>query len=942
MIKGIVKTCIVGKSISVILIMVAVFGMPVKSQTPQKAFLWQKDDSFSKSGITVIPDSILAEKNATIVNILKGQISGVKASSADGAPGAAFDILIRGINSVRGDNQPLFIVDGIMLNSANMDVINSWRVLDGLDYQSGQNLLWGLNSDNIAQIDVLKDASATALYGSKGANGVVIIKTKNGNKKNMELKWISNIGVSSLPKRLDLLSADQYTTYRNKLSSPFNSTGLQSADWQNEAFRNAISNNHNLSLSGTVRSTSYNLSLFYGDEQGIVKGTFAKNFGFKVNLDQRINDKLLFGTRILFSNSQVSMTQSNSYLGAGGLINQLSAAPYEGLSENAGSWLNGYYDGANSWRMLPNMYLKMQFSRSWSLIMNGGADYVKKTRLRWLGTEIDRGIVSNARAGLSDLSALQYNVDATLTFNRFINNYHQFHFDLTGGYFGNENIATSTQSSDFFSYTLRAKGINLGAKMMGPIYTKNISSTAFATVNALYNYKDIYQIKGGLRSDYLLDYDENPSYFPFVQAKWNVAKETFMKNLNLSNLSLKAGYGISGTNSVDMYSDAGKYTLGQGTLWVPFEKSLNYRTRLQTQKKELNVGLETSLINNRLSIDVNYYRGVVNDALSAYNFSEPDKIVNADNTVTYIDPLKHFWQNSMILDKQGAEATISMSVIKTKNAEWNVSANIAVDRSVVVESASTSTLGMTGADGFEGASLGVLAGNAVNATAFIDGRAPGVFYGYLTQGIIGPDHVTLTPPLKGQRLEVGDIKYIDTNLDGQVDENDKVVIGNPNPDFVFGFNTSFRYKQWSATAGLDGTIGNDVLNLNLLNTENVSGLNNISSLAYNNAWESGTVENKYPKIGSSSLNDITNRIVEDGSFVRLSSLSIGYDFTLKSKKTLSGLRINMVASNLFVISNYSGYDPEVNSFSGNWSIRGVDSGAYPSARSISLGLVAKF
>lgn len=940
MIQSIVKRCLVLKIfLTTIFLIAAVFS---KAQELNVALLWKKDAQFSSVGYTITPDSVLALKNLSIADMLKGKIAGVKAGSADGSPGASLDINIRGINSVRGDNQPLVIVDGVILNASSMDIMNSWRVLDGLDYQSGQNILWGLNSESIAQINVLKDASATALYGSKGSNGVIIIKTKNGSNKNMEVKWSSNIGVSSLSKRMNVLSPEHYSAYQTKLGFAFDPTGLQQADWQDEAFRTAISNNHNLSLSGTVRNTSYNLSLFYGNEEGIIKGTNAKNFGIRINLDQRLNDRIVFGTRILLANNNVSMTQSNSYIGAGGLINKLTAAPFEGLSENAGSWLNGYDDNVEGWRMIPNMFLNVQFSRTLNLVVNTGADYIKKTRLRWMGTEIDRGLVSNSRAGLSDLSALHYNADATLSFNHNFNEYNQIGFNVTTGYFGNENIGTSTQSSDFFTSSLRAKGINLGAKMVGPIYNKNLSSTAFASANVSYNYKDKYDLMGGLRADYLLEYDDAPIYYPFVQAKWNLAKESFMTSLNLNNLYLKGGYGVSGTNTVDMYAEAAKFTLGQSTLWVPFENSLNYRTRLQTQKREFNIGIETALLDNRLLLEINYYKGVTDDALSAYNFSAPEEIKNVDNTITYIEPIKHFWQNKMVLDKQGIEGAITYSVVKSKNIAWNVSANFAVDRPVVVESASTSSLGMTDANGFRGASLGVLAGNQVNATAFVDGRAPGVFYGYLTQGIVGVEHETLTPPLKGQRLRAGDIKYIDINGDGQVDENDKVVIGNPNPDIIFGFSTSLRYKRWSSNCNFDGSIGNNVLNLNLLDLENFSGSSNVSATAYNNSWESGSIHNKSPKIGSSSLNEITNRLVEDGSFLRLSTLTASYDFPLKNTKVLSNLSINLMATNLFTITRYSGYNPDVNSFSGNWSIRGIDSGAYPNARSFSVGLLAKF
>lgn len=931
------------KTYSAILFFVALSVLQVKSQI-------QKNDVLSQIGSisrgSIKPDSILSQRSMTIVDVLRGQLAGVKANTSDGAPGAAIDFIIRGINSIRGDNQPLFILDGVMLNPTNLDVMNSWKALDGLDFQSNQNILSAINTENIDNIEVLKDASAIARYGSKGANGVVIIKSKVGNKNTMSVKWSSSVGVSTLPKRIDLLSPDNYLSYRVKLGNPLDASALQTADWQNEAFRNAISNNHNLSLSGTVRNTSYYLNVFLKNDEGIVKGTNAQSWGFQANLDQNLNDKVKFGTRIVLTNNAVSMTQSNSYLGATGLINQLAAAPFKGFSENAISWVNGYSDNATSWRMIPQVDLKVQFSPSFSFLLKAGADYDSKMRLRWMGTEIDRGRVSNARAGLSNFSVLQYNTDATLTYNRFFNQEHQIKLSFFGGYFGNSNVSTSIQGTDFFTDVLRAKGINLASKMVGPIYSKNMSSSVFAAVEAFYSFKNRYDLKVGERADYLLTYDNVPTYYPFIQGKWNISNESFFTNLNLDKtfdkLLLKVGYGISGTNSVDLYADADKYTLGQSSLWIPFENSLSYRTRLQTQKKELNLGFEASLLNNKLIVGVDIYKGTVTDVFSAYNFSPDKKVINADSTITFIPPLKHFLQNQLILDKQGIEIFASIVMFKKKDFQWNLNANLSIDRSKVVDSGSGSYLGATGCNGFKGATIGVLGGNLTAATAFINGKAPGVFYGYLTQGILSPDHETLTPPLKGQRLYAGDIKYIDMNGNGQTDEGDKVIIGNPNPDFTFGINSDIYYKRWFAQVRLDGSVGNQVLNLNKLMTDNVDGLNNISNSSYINAWVEGDLANKSSKIGSKVLNEISDRLVENGSFLRLSTFTIGYNIPLKDSKIIKWLNLNLVATNLLTISPYSGYNPDVNSFSGNWSIRGIDSGAYPLARSVSIGFVAKF
>ena len=943
MMQSKVKRCIVLKTFLIASMLNVLFVMPIQSQVLENPIVPVADLQFSNSGQSIVPDSIQALKNSSIVELLKGQIAGLKVSKADGAPGAAFDIAVRGLNSLRGDNQPLIVVDGVMLNPTNLEVMNPWRNLDGLDFQSNQNALWGLNSENIAQIEVLKDASTTALYGSRGANGVILIKTKNGNKKSMELKWSSNVALSTLAKRIDFLSPNQYIDYRNKLSSPsLDITGLLTADWQKEAFKNSISTNHNISLSGTQRSTSFYLSLFYGNEEGIVKGTSANNFGMQLNLDQKLNDKIQFGSKIIFTNNVVSMTQSNSYLGASGIINQLGAAPYAGIGENAASWLNGYNDDANAYRAMPNMYMKVQLSPSWSLMMNSGVDFMKKNRLRWMGPEIDRGKINNSRAGLSELSAMHYNEDATVSFKPISNSIHLLQFDLTGGYFGYENIGTTTQSYDFFSTALRGNGINFGSKMVGPVYDKNTSSTVYGTFNAQYKYLDKYEIKAGVRSDKLLNYDDQPSYFPFVQAKWDLAKEAFAKNLNLNNFFLKGGYGMSGTNTIDAYTDSSKYFLSQPALSIPFFKSLSYHLRLQTIKKEWNVGFESSMFNNRLTLGLVYYNGNVVDELSAYNFSSPQKIINADSTLSYVTPVKQFWQNKMTLQNQGIETTISLLLLNSKNIKWDIGGNVAFNRNQVTDVGGNTLLGATNEYGIKGGSVGVLGGKNLYATAFINKSAPGVFYGYRTQGVLSVENSVTAPTLNGVKLMDGDVNYTDINPDGVIDEKDKVVIGSPNPDFIFGFNTALTVYRWTVKAMFDGMVGNDVLNLNRLYSENVNGLNNISISAYNNAWESGSTENKSPKIGSTSLNEISDRLVEDGSFIRLSTITVVYDLPIKNNKVISSLNINALVSNLFTLTSYSGYNPNVNSFSGNWSMSGIDSGAYPNARSISLGIMAKF
>lgn len=900
-------------------------------------------------GENIRTDSLMMQRGLTFGDILKGKSSGTTVINSDGAPGAAFDILIRGGASLRGNKQPAYILDGVFINPAQIDAPNSWESIDGVDYQSLQNILWAINTNDIENIRILKDASATAIYGSKGANGVIIINTKTGSKKEKEVSWTSNMGVLSSSRKIDFLSPSTYKNYYQELTgNNFDDNGLAGTDWQKEILRAGFSHNHAFNMRGSLRRTDYYLSLTGNQQMGIIPETGITDLGLRANINQVISPRVKSTAKFAFFRNDISMTQSTYLLGGSSLTHDFGAIPFSGSGQNPSRWVADYDDNAISWRAIPQVGLSAIILDGVSIDLSGGVDFINKVRFRWMGNQIDRGMLDNSRAGRSEISATSYNADAIFKIDKKFGN-HNFLLRTGVQYFGEIFTAISSYGADFSVYSLRAKGISFASRSANSIYSYSSSSTLGGLFNINYNYNNKYELEAGIRADYLINF--NTAYYPSVKGSWNISEETFWKDLTgntpVSKATIHGGWGISGKNEITSFSNIEKYSLNYGTLWIPYEQMLYFTPRIETGRNEFNVGFDLGLFNDRIQMGAKYYQGTLQDILSVYNF-RPDYYEyeydgdgkRIGKTLITFDDLH--WQNKILMKKWGVEGYLDASIIQNKDFKWSVNVNFAIDRTKITDCGlpEWNRLGMTGRAGFTGSS--VSGTEQLGVTAFVNGSAPNVFYGYKTQGIVGEEHVNMAPPFKGQKLQIGDPKYIDTNNNGQVEETDKVIIGNPNPDLTFGINNTFTFGKITLNVLFDGSLGNDILNLNLVSWDNVSGTSNVRSSAYENRWISGSTYEKLPRTGATGLTEISDRMIEDGSFLRLSSLSASYPLMVDKIKWLSSLDMSLYVSNLFIITRYSGFSPDVNSYAGNWSLRGIDAGAYPQARTISVGFTAKF
>lgn len=909
---------------------------------------------FAASARPLVPDSLKLIHLNGLSDLLQAEQAGVSVSTTDASPGAAAELLVRGISSIRTSQQPLIIVDGVAMVSTLSSGINPWnlrypytnqsgpdkvqdaslddlyRPLDGTNYQLPVNLLLGLDLNTIESISVLKNASATAIYGSRGANGVIVITTRSPLRsiQSRNVAFSTSVGVSVVGKRLDFLTPAVWNSYYEALNGAPYGAGNSGVDWQERLYAPAVSTTNRLELSGSNSRTSYSVDMMYSLDNGVVDGTKQEQLALSTMVNRRISKVFKGGTSLTLSRSTVDLTQTTALIGSQSAIGSIAAIPYEGSAGNPVDFVRDYDDRSLLWRVMPRGYLTGDFGKYVSLDVDGGVDVLVQERKRWGGNGTAVGLANNGIASIADYDRLNYDVNAFLMVKPVSNDLHKLAIRLGGSYFGNRQTQESVQGIDYFNHSLRAEGVKLANQTSKMFHAVLNTQNYGVSADLSYSFKRRYEVRGGLRMDRRIGLDADFQYYPFVEADWNISNEAwFRKGIDpkiVSRLSLRGGWGISGMTDLTHYFLGERFDLCDDPLQIPYQEQLNYRTGLKTTTRQYNVGLDLGFVNNRLQIGVTCYDGEVSDRLSVFH-----KEAGAWSEVT---------ANRMKMDKRGVEITLDAAPIRRADWQWNLSASVGIDRVKMTETASAQALAATGADGFTGRMLG---GDYV-ATAFVEGYVPSSFFGFRTDGIVGNQHLPFTPPFEDRRLTEGDIKFVDVNDDGVVDAADRTVIGSPLPDFVATLNTTLKYKAFTLSLHFDGSYGNDVLNLNLLQWGNLSQGENVLSDSYREAWRADAPDGKAPTVGAFGFDKISDRLVEDGSYLRLSNVILAYAIPTERIKWVSSLEVSFMIRNLFVASPYSGYNPAVNSFAGDWSVRGVDLGGYPYARSFSLGVKIKF
>jgi TonB-linked SusC/RagA family outer membrane protein len=910
-------------------------------------------------------------------NAMAGQMAGVQVSQATGAPGGGSTVRVRGAGSLTAGNEPLYVVDGFPVTN---------------DYNQRNNPLATINPADIDNIQVLKDASATAIYGSRGSNGVVIITTKSGKSGASKIDFSLNTGLQQVEKTLDMLNAREYAVYINEARNNawINSGAGRSAtdpnsvrlnnvmyllpaslsdpdalgegtNWQNEIFRTAPMNNYQVNFSGGNDKTRYFISGGYLAQDGILLGTDLKRYSFRVNVESQLNKAVKVGANITPTYNFTNQTLAEGNWQGGGIIQSALAAgpqltPYNpdgsyrkitglgmGNSEvdNPVKIAKEYFHQQGNMRLLGTAYAEVSIINDLKFKALVGADIRNFREQIFNPSIINPNSVNDtklATANNNTNESRNWLSEFTLNYNKKIKKHA---FDALLGYtIQKENIETTAISATNFPNDL-IKTISAA----GAITSANAVKEEWALLSYLarlnYSFDNKYLLTATFRTDgsSRFGFDNRWGAFPSVSLGWRVSEEGFMKNVNwIADLKLKASYGITGNNFISNYGSIAltttdNYIFGAsgGTIVNGIRLNNIGNSLLSWEKnKQLDLGLEFGILQNRLSMSFDYYNKRTSDLL--LNVPTP--------TLTgYSNAL----QNIGEIQNKGFEFTASSRNL-VKAFKWTTDFNISTNNIKVLA---------LGPDGSRILSrqLTFAAGNT-HVTAI--GLAPGSFFGYKVIGVYqNQNEVDTQPVVKNANgttaSKPGQIKFQDVNGDGVITADDRTNIGSPFPDFTYGMTNSFSYKGFDFSFTLQGVQGFEVLNAARRFYGSYAGLNNSLRSAVN-GWKSPSdpgsgsipqIDRNFGALGVASvINNATSAFVEDGSYLRIRNITLGYNIpaAIAQKLRVANARLSFTVQNAYTFTKYEGYNPEVSVEGANPLMPGVDSGAYPLARTFMFGL----
>lgn len=930
----------------------------------------RKDATGSISTVKITDASV--NQAIGVESLLQGKVSGVIVNSQGFEPNSPISIQIRGINTLSGNSQPLYVVDGIVVNSATETEINP--LSNGSGYLAAQNGLQGINPRDIESIEVLKDASATAIYGSRGSNGVILITTKKGKNGKAKFNYYSNIKVGELVRPIKVLNGTEYALYQNKSrelkgfapnfiidenGNVFDAATndlLTPVDWSKEMYKTSISYTHRLNVSGGNENNTYYFSAGHLLNDGITPKAYLKQTDLTLNLTNKLTNKLKLSSKIAITNSKSSGGKGTDNLGGSNnsFVSQvISAAPFLGYNSNfygdptldasnsldgPNAWITDYDDIANEIRGLGALNLEYIINNIFKFRSLIGLDYRNKKRQLWYGTSIQRGAQANGEAGLTTIDRFKYNIDNTLMFNKRINKSNNIN-GTVGMVIENTNTTlTAFQASDFAIKDLRANGISTGQVYNPLAYDKFPESLVSFIGRVNYNLLNRYNFTATFRADGSSKFsNENKfSYFPSFAFAWQINKEKFLsKYSKLDELKLRLSWGKTGNQAITPYQTLSLYNSNYYGNEVGFEPSfLQNKNLIWETTDQYNAGLDIGFFDKKLVANIDVFYKKTNDLLFQEN------IPSSTGFSTY-------YSNKGALSNKGFELNLSIDIIRNDKFVWNIYGNYSMYRNRIEElNLPPRPFGNNVFSAYIGNTIS--AGNTFKTPAniFIEGEQAALFWGFQTNGIINtPEELANAPIAFGIAPQLGDVMIVDQNGDGVINDSDKTIIGNPNPEFTYGFGTNLTYKNLTLNIFFNGVYGNDIANGNKLRNSYAQGTpDNITTDAYYNAYSDTNPNATYPRINYNLVDasGFTDRIIEDGSFLRLSNVSLIYKIPVVKNNYIEGVDFSIAANNLLLFTKYSGYDPEVNSFSFDPLRKGIDWQSFPNQRSFSFGVNVQF
>lgn len=887
------------------------------------------------AGTRIDTDDIPSHLYTSPDQLLQGTVAGVFATQTSGQPAAEMVLRIRGISSLIAGNQPLYIIDGFPLYSDN-NAISS-----GITAGPRLNGLAMLNPDDIESISVLKDAAAAAIYGARGSNGVVIIRTKNGSKSNSGVAFNAYWGMQEAIDRYDLLQTPDYISYINEAYSnagqdpfyPFPNEIRTNTDWQSEIYRNsALLQHYQLAFQGGSNTISYRISGAYDNQQGIIKDSDLQRINLHANLHANISNKLRIGNSLNMSRieaSTVSTDDPADNTAIGVVSGAFSFSPVFLPRVTQTAFLPNPLAQAlltdsevQQTRLLNHAFLEYDILQNLQFKVTAGADAVFNEEQSFVSGALEPEIPIGGVGAGGKLQSINWVNEYTLTFNKLFALKHSINAKAGFAVQGFTSEFLGGSSAGFENETLRYYSLSVGQQKSVNSYFENWQLASwFGRIHYTFNEKFILNLS--TRMDGSSRFNGDYEFFPAAGFAWKIISPSPNANSDnsfLSRLKFRLSYGITGNQEMAPYSSL--------SVLQQFERSLNNGSikgfrpitlangALEMEKTaQANLGFDIGLLDDGLEITLDVYSRQTNNALMLLPIASQSGF-----SMTLA--------NGVEIANKGLELTIRNNH-EFGDFTWNTFLTAALNRNEVTAIPDKIDI-----------PLGGDLQNVQDWAILQTGAAIGSFYGYQSDGIVQSGETAAG--FEGESLMPGEPKYKDLNGDGVINRLDQSIIGNPHPDFVFGYYHSFEFKGVDLQIFFQGTVGNDVANFNQFLVNNPNGESNITVETYKNRWTSSNPSNEYPRalLSTQRGNVFSDTQIENGSYVRLKNITLGYSLSasLLEKIKFNRIRLYISAQNLLTFTPYSGIDPDISHFGQSNLTPGVDLGGYPKAKVYAVGI----
>ncbi|WP_455970507.1 SusC/RagA family TonB-linked outer membrane protein [Bacteroides congonensis] len=912
----------------------------------------QRKSDIATAVASVNIKDIAQSSSAQTLQALQGKISGVQIIPTDGSLSSGMTFRIRGVNSITGGTQPLFVIDGVSMPT---------QQITNEDTETVNNPLLGLNPNDIESMEILKDAAAAAIYGAKGANGVVIITTKQGaasTKPKFSFSLTGGLDMNpNIP--LEVLSPEEYAkkmldygTYDspnliNFWQNVIDNKGWNDPsvhNWMDEITRTARKYEANASISGGTKGTTYMLSLGYLNNTGIIKRSAFDRFTSRLNLNQEVNSKINIGINLSYSTSKDKNPVSD-WSQSGVILNALQISPflfYPGLADimnysnvNIMSPLvaveqvdiNNRYSELNG-----NIYFNYKILKDLTFSTSASYRQYSMNQDKLWGSDTWYGQSERGRMEISNREENSWVYEARLQYAK---NIKKHSFSLMGAFEASKWSMKDiyNKSTNFEDMAVGIWGIDKGLVTYAPKYTYDSNQMISYISRGTYTFDNKYVLNASLRVDGSSKFGINNKYgyFPAVSVAWRASEEEFIKKFDfISNLRVRTSFGMTGNNQIPSYQslsqlENNKVVMNGSSIEIGRYPSNVTNDDLKWEsQKQYNIGFDFGVLDNRFSITADFYYKRIDDMLLQVNIPSTSGYTKA-------------WKNAGSMENKGMEFAINANWLKGA-FNWSTDFNISFYKNKILS--------------LDKGQYQQFYDRGINAKITSDvllrvGMPVGIYYGYISDGTYNNDAEVING-YPGPNLGLGQLKVVDVNKDGVIDSNDRTPIADVNPKHTGGIGNTFSYKGFDLYAFFRWSYGNDVVNGNAYYLVGTTSINNVLKSVYKDVWSANTPDHNYPLYGRGTWGESVLRsdLVEDGSFLRLQTLTLGYNFPAKltGKMGLSKMRIALTGTNLWLWTRYSGFDPEANTGYGTVArlAPGLDMSPYPRPRSFSLSIELGF